>query len=207
MSVTLPKELVFATGNAGKVAEVQSYFEPLGIRVRSLKELGVDIEVVEDRDSFAGNAEKKAREIFEHLGVNGNPLAVLADDSGLCVDALGGDPGIYSARYAGVSGGSKDAANNAKLLKELAGAGSRAAHFACALALVLPEQTEAVHTYGRCEGTILEGAGRGAGGFGYDPIFVPAGENRTMAELSKAEKLAISHRGDALRKLIAKLSH
>ncbi len=144
----------------------------------------------ETGDTFEANALQKARFVHAHTG-----QLALADDSGLEVDALGGRPGVWSKRY---SAEGTDAANNAKLLGELAGRTDRAARFRCVLALVGPgiERTAA----GACEGAISLAA-RGAGGFGYDPLFVPSGSSRAMAEHAPSEKDAISHRGAAMAQL------
>ena len=184
-------KLLLATGNAGKVRELSRLLADLEIEVLGLKEVAPSLEVVEDRDSFLGNATKKAREWARATG-----LATLADDSGLEVDALGGAPGIHSARYAGPD--ATDAENNAKLLAALADVpdAERTARFRCALLLVDAEGEVLHHTDGRCEGRILR-APRGEGGFGYDPLFLPEGESRAMAELAPEEKNAISHRAHA----------
>lgn len=188
-------KLVFATRNAGKLRELAALVTPLGLEVVSVPLDDVD----EDRDSFAGNAEKKARAALTRSG-----LPALADDSGLEVDALGGAPGVHSARYSGHG----PAANNAKLVRELAGvpAAKRTARFRCVLALAdvrgrLGEQT--LTADGTCEGVILE-APRGSGGFGYDPLFLLA-NGQTMAELDHAAKNAISHRGRAMAAIEARL--
>ncbi len=189
------EELLLATGNAGKVRELRDMLTPLGVRVWTPAERGLHLEVREDADTFEGNALKKARAFAAASG-----LPSLADDSGLEVDALGGAPGVFSARYAGV--GATDEANRAKLLSALEGVPceERAARFRCALVLVDASGTPLFRTHGSCEGRILRRP-RGTGGFGYDPIFAPAGERRSMAELSGAEKNALSHRGVAVRGL------
>ncbi|MFI5289712.1 MAG: XTP/dITP diphosphatase [Polyangia bacterium] len=192
------KRLLFATRNGGKLRELAELVAPLGIAVVSIAELersGVAIpEVEEDAPSFAGNAEKKARSALAATG-----LAALADDSGLEVDALGGAPGVYSARYAGLD--HDDGANNAKLLAALVAVfdPDRTARFRCALALAVPGG-ELVTAEGSCEGRIARAA-RGAGGFGYDPLFLVGAGDRTMAELAPEEKNRISHRGQAMRAL------
>ncbi|MCW5807650.1 MAG: RdgB/HAM1 family non-canonical purine NTP pyrophosphatase [Deltaproteobacteria bacterium] len=197
------RPLVFATRNAGKLGELRNLLPEL--RVLSIDDaeahLGRAIpEVDEDRDTFAGNAAKKAREVSLATG-----LPALADDSGLEVDALGGAPGVYSARFAGQGG---TAANNAKLVAELAGipAARRTARFRAVLALADatgPLGDEIILADGTCEGAILDGP-RGTGGFGYDPLFLlPSG--RTMAELPEDEKNAVSHRGLAMRAIKPKL--
>ena len=190
-------QLLLATGNAGKVQELRALLHPLGVRVWTPAERGLALEVEEDADTFEGNARKKARAFAQASG-----LASLADDSGLQVDALDGAPGVFSARYAGPD--ATDEANRAKLLRALADVpdGQRSARFQCALVLVDPAGEVLHRARGVCEGTILRHP-RGDGGFGYDPIFVPRGEERSMAELSPAEKNALSHRGAAIRSLRA----
>jgi len=185
-------EIVLATGNRKKLEEIRRITADMGITVRTIKEFPDCPEVVEDADTFEGNALKKAREISAHTG-----LAALADDSGLEVDALGGAPGVYSARYAGEK--ATDAENVGKLLRELSRAeGERTARFHCVIALVLPDGAEEVFD-GKVEGRI-GGAGRGHNGFGYDPVFFPEGHERTFAEMDASEKDSMSHRGRALEK-------
>lgn len=199
-----------ATGNAGKLKELRRILEAQGHTVKSQRELGVTLEPDETGETFAQNALIKARAICEAAGV-----ATIADDSGLCVDALGGAPGVYSARYCGHHG--DDEANNDKLLRELRAVpeGQRAAAFESAVCLYLPGG-EYILCSGRCPGRILF-ARKGHNGFGYDPLFAPdhvgiAGggllpnaAGRSYAELSDDEKDAISHRGAALRALQKKL--
>jgi XTP/dITP diphosphohydrolase len=145
------------------------------------------------------NALKKAREIAEISGA-----AALADDSGICAHALDGAPGIYSARYAGEDGGhGDDEANNDLLLKNLEDKADRTAHYTCAMALCYPDGSE-VTAEGYMYGTVITER-RGDRGFGYDPLFVPVGESRTVAEMSDEEKNAISHRANALKNLLEKL--
>jgi XTP/dITP diphosphohydrolase len=183
--------LILATGNRHKLAEMNELLPDLDLR--PLPD-GVEMPP-EDGDSFAANALIKARAVRGQTGA-----AVLADDSGIEAEDLGGAPGIYSARYAGVGVG--DAVNLAKLLREVdAAAGGRRAAYVCALALIDAGGTEHVFE-GRCEGTLLR-EGRGEGGFGYDPAFVPddLDDGRTMSEIGAAEKNAISHRGRAARSL------
>lgn len=187
--------IVFATRNRGKLAELEALARPLGLRVVGAAAFPGIPEVEEDGDSFEQNALKKARVIAEETG-----LPTLADDSGLVVDALGGAPGIHSARFAGA--GATDAANNALLLQRLAGTPpvERGAHFECALAFVDPcaaEGTAEHVTRGRCDGQIL-GAPRGDGGFGYDPLFWVPELEATFAELDQASKNRLSHRARAL---------
>ncbi|GAU68007.1 dITP/XTP pyrophosphatase [Streptomyces sp. NBRC 110611] len=191
-----PRRLILATRNAGKLTELRAILDAAGLAVELV---GADAypdipDVKETGVTFAENALLKARALAE---ATGHPA--VADDSGLCVDVLGGAPGIFSARWAGSHG--NDRANLELLLAQLSDISDehRTAHFACAAALALPDGTERV-VEGRLEGT-LRRAPAGTGGFGYDPILQPAGESRTCAELSPEEKNAISHRGKAFRAL------
>ena len=196
--MTLGARLVLATHNAHKLGELR---EILDGRVPGLDPADIvgagDVGAPEPREdgvTFAENALIKARALAAHTG-----LPAVADDSGLCVDVLGGAPGIFSARWAGGHG--DDAANLRLLLDQLSDVAPehRAAHFACAAAFVTPDGFEQVEI-GEFHGTLTLEA-RGSGGFGYDPILVPDGDTRTSAELSPAEKNAISHRGKAFRAL------
>ena len=192
-------KLIIASNNAHKVGEIKQILGSRFEEILSLREAGVCHETIEDGDSFMANSLKKAREIVEITG-----CAALADDSGLCVDALGGAPGIYSARYAGVDSAElRDRANCDLLLKNLSGASDRSAHFTCAIALVYPDGRE-VMAEGYIHGEIIEEF-RGENGFGYDPLFLPEGYNRTVAELSESEKNSISHRANALAELLTKI--
>jgi XTP/dITP diphosphohydrolase len=196
------RPLVFATRNKGKLVELRQLLP--GIDVLSVDDAAARIgrpipDVVEDADSFIGNASKKAREVSRATG-----LPALADDSGLEVDALGGAPGVYSARYADLPGGEHggDAANNAKLLEALAGvpAAQRTARFRASLALADvtgPLGAEVITAHGVCEGVILD-ALRGTGGFGYDPLFFVTERGKTFAELEVAAKGELSHRARAM---------
>ncbi|RLB57392.1 MAG: non-canonical purine NTP pyrophosphatase, RdgB/HAM1 family [Deltaproteobacteria bacterium] len=196
--------LVLASTNQGKLREVRRLLGSLGFTVVSLAEAGLDprLELPETGDSFEHNALEKTRALQEMLGG-----WVLGDDSGLEVDALGGAPGVRSARYAGVElpGRERDLANVRLLLRELEGVEPerRTARFVCVVALVRPDG-QSLLARGTCEGRIIE-VPRGESGFGYDPVFLPRGRRRTMAELSMDEKNAISHRGRALRKLARRL--
>ncbi|WP_159622760.1 RdgB/HAM1 family non-canonical purine NTP pyrophosphatase [Ruania rhizosphaerae] len=188
--------LVLATHNQHKVAELKAILHAAGVPAEGVVgagEVGAR-EPVEDGVTFAENALIKARALVAHTGV-----AAVADDSGLAVDVLGGAPGIFSARWAGRHG--DDAANLDLLLAQLADvpAEHRAAGFVCAAALVAPDGTEHVEV-GELRGTLLTQR-RGTGGFGYDPILRPDGEDRSCAELTAEEKNAISHRGKAFRAL------
>jgi len=157
----------------------------------------VSVEVVEDGDSFAANAAKKARAFAA-----ANQLPALADDSGLCVDALGGAPGIYSSRYAGSDG--DDAANNVKLLQALLGVDNRSAHFACHIHLAFADGRASLVAEGSVQGTILTSAD-GVQGFGYDPLFFSPELGVVFANATAAQKASVSHRGQALRALAQQL--
>ena len=192
-------KLIIASNNAHKVGEIKQILGSRFEEIFSLREASVSHETVEDGDSFMANSLKKAREIAEITG-----CAALADDSGLCVDALGGAPGIYSARYAGVDSAElRDRANCDLLLENLSGASDRSAHFTCAIALVYPDGRE-VTAEGYIHGEIIDEF-RGDNGFGYDPLFLPKGYSRTVAELSESEKNSISHRANALAELLTKI--
>ncbi|HET6431194.1 RdgB/HAM1 family non-canonical purine NTP pyrophosphatase [Dyella sp.] len=191
--------IVLASGNRGKLAEFNHLLADSGLDVVAQGELGVE-DVEETGLTFVENALLKARHAARVTG-----LAALADDSGLCVDALGGAPGLYSARYAGTHG--DNAANNAKLLRELDGRpdAERRAFFICVLVLLRHADDPApLIAEGRWHGRVLD-APRGDGGFGYDPLFLPDGHTLGAAELDKALKNRISHRGQALAQLHARL--
>ncbi|ADU31388.1 XTP/dITP diphosphatase [Evansella cellulosilytica] len=183
--------LFVATKNEGKVKEFTAFFQERGIEVKSLLDLEEDIDVLEDGDTFEDNAIKKAETIGKKIG-----QIVISDDSGLEVDALDGRPGVYSARYAGQE--KNDAANNAKLLKELEGISdnNRTAQFVCVIAVYIPGQ-ETRTIRGTCKG-IIATAPRGNSGFGYDPVFYLPHLKKTMAELSREEKNKLSHRANAM---------
>ncbi|MEE4423244.1 RdgB/HAM1 family non-canonical purine NTP pyrophosphatase [Streptomyces bugieae] len=192
-----PRRLILATRNAGKIRELHAILDAAGLDVELV---GADAypevpDVKETGVTFAENALLKAHALAR---ATGHPA--VADDSGLCVDVLGGAPGILSARWSGKHG--DDQANLDLLLAQLADIAEehRAAHFACAAALALPDGTERV-VEGTLEGT-LRHTPSGTGGFGYDPILQPLGEDRTCAELTSDEKNAISHRGKAFRALV-----
>lgn len=191
--------LVLASGNAGKIREMNALLEPLGFRVRSQSEFDV-IPVEETGLSFLENALLKARHAAKVSG-----LAALADDSGICVDALNGAPGIHSARYSGAD--ATDASNNAKLLAALADvpAARRSARYHCVLVYCRHAEDPVPLV---CEASWAGHIGTqsvGAGGFGYDPLFIPAGGRQTAAQLDPGEKNRISHRGQAMQLLLARL--
>lgn len=190
--------VVLATRNAGKARELEILLRGIADTIETLEAHSGVVLPPEGEGSYAENALAKALAVSAALGA-----AAIGDDSGLEVDALGGAPGILSARYAGEGAG--DRANNALLLERLAGVAPerRTARFRCALALAGPGASEAC-VEGVCEGTIL-GAPRGEWGFGYDPLFLPRGESRTFAELPSEVKDAISHRGRAAAALMGAL--
>ncbi len=194
------KTVVIASNNAHKIDEIRAALDFEGWKFASLKEAGVASDPEENAETFEGNARIKAHAAHEVSG-----RAVLADDSGLEVDALQGEPGVRSARYAGVHG--DDAANNRKLLEKLAGIpdAERTARFVCALVFVDEDGTE-LTARGTVEGRIGYEE-KGTEGFGYDPLFLPDdfGGSRTFAEVSQSEKTAISHRGRALNDLKAQI--
>lgn len=209
-----PKTIVIATRNPGKLLEFQHALQTGDTIVTSLADYPDIPDIVEDGDTFVANARKKAKTMALALGI-----PVLADDSGLCVDALDGAPGVYSARYSGE--GATDKSNNDKLLDELKAAAAQVdaketdvwpadrsllskAHFVCVLSLYDPIEDEFIEAEGAVSGYIMDKP-LGEGGFGYDPLLWLPQLGRSIAELSKAEKQQISHRGEALRKLLVKL--
>jgi XTP/dITP diphosphohydrolase len=184
------KRVLLATRNRNKLREIREVFADVKVEFLTVDDLPELPDVIEDRDTFRGNAEKKALEAAAASG-----LRALADDSGLEVDALDGRPGVQSARYAGSHG--DDRANLEKVLAEMNGVEDRAARFRCAIALAEPTG-EVQSVEGVCEGSIARESA-GDGGFGYDPIFTPDGHARTFAQLEPESKHRISHRGNALR--------
>ncbi len=186
-------ELVVATSNPGKVREVKELLSHR-FNVDGILDREDLAPVPETGDTFRENADLKARGYFEQIG-----KPTIADDSGLCVEALDGAPGVRSARFAGTTADDED--NNRKLLRELEGVPEkkRDAYFECWIVLYISEQIQ-VMSAGRCEGRITEEP-RGSGGFGYDPLFLPDGHNRTFAEMEPQEKNQISHRSRALKRL------
>ncbi len=189
-------KIVLSTDNAHKLAEIRSILAPLGYEVLPKSEVGAGaLEVIEDAPDLDGNAVKKARALHALT-----KLAVLADDTGLFVDALGGEPGVHSARYASEH---DDAANREKLLRKLADTpgDKRTAYFETVLAYIDANGVETV-VRGRVDGTITRDE-RGSHGFGYDSLFLPRGEKKTFAEMNDDEKNALSHRRRALDALVA----
>lgn len=195
----LKPTILIATGNRGKFTEIAAELSGLGIDFLSLREFPAVPEPEETGETFQENAVQKARYYARHLH-----QLTLADDSGLEVDALGGRPGVYSARYAGTP--CNDRANNEKLVHELAGVpqAERTARFRCAMALVDPEGNVRAASEGVIEGLIIDEP-RGQNGFGYDPHFFVPELGKTTAELSREEKNAVSHRGKATRAMFRQL--
>lgn len=185
-------KLIIATKNQGKMREIRQLLSDLPFEVLSMEDAGVTLDVVEDADTFPGNAMKKAEQIMAITGE-----LTLADDSGLMVEALDGAPGVYSARYAGE--GATDGANNRKLLAAMEGQTNRAAKFVAAIALASPQGRREV-TIGELHGEIAHEM-RGEGGFGYDVLFELPSYGKTSAQLPPDEKNRISHRGKALAQM------
>ena len=189
-------EFIAATNNPGKMAEMRRILERMGHTVRSQREAGVTLEPEENGTTFAENARIKARAICEAAGT-----ATIADDSGLCVDALNGAPGVYSARYGGP--GLDDVGRYRLLLENMRGQLDRRCRFVSAICCCFPNG-DRVEARGECPGTLAY-APKGEDGFGYDPVFFVPALKKTFAELSPAEKNAISHRGNALTAFREKL--
>ena len=187
---------VLATHNPGKLKEMGAILARFGVEVVSPKDLGLTVDVEETGTTFAENAMLKAKAICAAA-----QLPAIADDSGLCVDALNGGPGVYSARYGGE--GLDDRGRYMLLLNNMRGQTTRAAHFACAIACAFPNG-DTLTAEGRCDGTIAF-APMGEGGFGYDPVFFVPEKAKTFGQLTAEEKSAISHRGRALESFAAKL--
>lgn len=185
--------LVLASGNSGKIREFQAMFAPLGLRIAGQKEYGV-ASCDEPWGTFVENCLAKARHAARETG-----LSALADDSGICVNALGGAPGVHSARFAGEGAG--DDANNRLLIERMRGIADRRAHYTCVLVAVRSaDDPEPLIAEGVWSGEIIE-TPRGEGGFGYDPHFLLSEMGRTAAELTSEEKNAVSHRGIALARM------
>ena len=188
-------KFVLASHNKGKLAEMQKILGELGVEVVLQSDLGLDLEPEENGATFTENARIKAKAVMEARG-----LPAIADDSGLCVDALNGAPGVYSARYGGLD---DDAARYRLLLQNMRGSMTRAAHFHTSVVCLFPDGTE-LTAEGECPGTIAY-APMGDGGFGYDPVFYVPSLRKTFAQMTPEEKNAISHRGNALRSFGAEL--
>lgn len=190
-------KIVLATNNSHKVGEFRAAFEQMGVEVEllTIKDTDFKGEIIEDADTFDGNALIKAKTLCESTG-----LVAIADDSGLAVDALNGEPGVYSARYAGV--GATDEQNNEKLLSLLRSMpdATRDAKFVCSICVCRPDG-EILYAHGESKGEIIDEY-RGDGRFGYDPIFYYPPMKKTFAEMTKEEKNSISHRGRAIKELL-----
>lgn len=191
-------KVIAATKNKGKIREMEEILSELGIEIVSQQDMGIDVDVEETGDAFEKNALIKARAVAM---ISDSP--VLADDSGICVDALGGAPGVYSARYAGDNATDEDKIN--KMLCEIGNSEDRSAKFVTAVAFIFPDGREITAT-GEVKGHITEKPA-GGGGFGYDPIFFSEELKKTFAEASDEEKNSVSHRGRALRNLYEKLKN
>lgn len=191
-------KIIFATGNEGKMREIREILKDLSMKILSMKEAGADLNIVEDGSTFLENAEIKARAVWEKTGG-----IVLADDSGLVIDCLNGEPGIYSARYMGED--TSYEIKNQNLLNRAAKArgDERSARFVCSIAAVLPDGN-VLHTEETMEGILADNPA-GEEGFGYDPIFYLPEFQKTAAELTMEEKNKISHRGKALDAMKCKL--
>ena len=192
----MSEKFVLATHNPHKLREMSGILSGLGVQVVSPAELGVTVDVEETGTTFAENAMLKARAVCAAAG-----LPAIADDSGLCVDALNGGPGVYSARYGGEE--LDDRGRYMLLLSSMRGQTTRAAHFACAICCVFPNG-DVLTAEGTCPGTIAF-APMGEGGFGYDPVFFVPEKAKTFAQLTAEEKAEISHRGKALAEFAEKL--
>jgi len=188
----LARPLVLATRNSGKIAEFKALVSGFPLDIKSLNDFGPIPEVTEDGKTFEDNAYKKARFTARVLG-----FPALADDSGLLVEALGGQPGVFSARYAGEGAG--DEANIRKLLEAMESVSERKAAFECVIAIAVPRGPALIYE-GRCEGEIARGQS-GKNGFGYDPVFFYPPMGKTFAEMSQEEKNQVSHRGKAMAEL------
>ena len=197
------KKIIFATGNQNKMREIREIMGNLPVEILSMKEAGIKADITEDGTTFEENASIKAKAVAELLPGQDRDTIVLADDSGLEIDALNGEPGIYSARYMGED--TSYHVKNAELIRRLEGVPSekRTARFVCAVAAVLPDRT-CLTVRGTIEGRIGYEE-RGSNGFGYDPIFMLPDRGCTTAELPPEEKNKISHRGKALRLMEEKL--
>jgi len=192
----MAEKFVLATHNPGKLAEMKAILSGLGVEVLSPAEAGVEVDVEETGATFAENAMLKAKTVCAAAG-----LPAIADDSGLCVDALNGGPGVYSARYGGEE--LDDRGRQMLLLQAMRGQTTRAAHFSCAVACAFPNG-DTLEAEGRCDGAVAF-APIGDGGFGFDPVFLVPEKGKTFGQLSAEEKSAISHRGRALASFAEKL--
>jgi XTP/dITP diphosphohydrolase len=199
----MSQAVVIATGNSGKVNEFCAILKGSAFSFFASKDLGFFEEVKENATTFKGNAELKAKAVYDYMVSKGKykDYWIIADDSGLEVEALDGRPGVFSARYAGEN--ATGAQRYTKLLNEMEGKTNRNARFVCCLCLIKPG--EALDFFeGECKGSILTKA-NGSGGFGYDPVFLPDGHSRSFGEMDEEEKNVLSHRGRAIKNMLAKL--
>jgi len=194
----MSKTLILASKNVGKVKEFKEILEPLGFDIVSMKDAGINIEIDETGTTFEENSRIKAEAVMKIAG-----LPVIADDSGICCDALGGGPGVYSARYGGE--GLTDQDRTQELLKSMRGAGSRKCQFVAVITCCMPDGTY-ITARGVCEGTVSY-APIGTDGFGYDPIFFVPEYKKTFAQMTAEEKNAVSHRGKALKEFYKKMEN
>lgn len=193
MPINIPQQCVLVTQNLGKAREFTTLFQSLGIQFLSLPEVGFNQDIHESGHTFAENSQIKATALIGYTN-----MPILADDSGLSVFALGGEPGVYSARYAGEQG--NDGANNLKLLQNLKEQSNRGAEFICDLCFI--DQNQSIHHFvGKCQGTIALQE-RGTQGFGYDSVFIPENSSKTFGEMELSEKLPYSHRTRAVEALL-----
>ncbi|MGL1903890.1 MAG: RdgB/HAM1 family non-canonical purine NTP pyrophosphatase [Fibrobacterales bacterium] len=192
----MKQTIVIATGNQGKLKEFYAILGSDNFEFKSLKDIGFTDEIIEDGDTFEANARIKAVAVQKFCN-----LPVMADDSGIEVDALDARPGIYTARFAGEH--ATDQQNNDKLLSELSGNTNRGAQFVCALCYLDGTGSETI-VRGEVKGSIVVSP-RGIHGFGYDPLFVPNEYDKTFAEMSMVEKKSLSHRGEAIKKIVPQL--
>lgn len=198
----MPQAVVIATGNAGKLSEFCAIIKDGAFSFFMSKDIGFAEEVEESAQTFKRNAEIKAKAVFEYTASKYKDYWVVADDSGLEVEALDGRPGIFSARYAGENASGKD--RYMKLLNEMEGKTNRNARFVCCLCLIRPGHAPEFFE-GVCRGSILPEP-RGSGGFGYDPVFLPEGCTQGFGEMSEEEKNTLSHRGRAVKKMLERLN-
>ena len=197
-SYASPQRVVIATSNAGKVKEFHAILKDSAFSFFVSKDLGFTEDIEESASSFEGNAELKAQALWRYISGKFSDYWVIADDSGLEVRALGGRPGVLSARYAGEN--ATNVERYTKLLRELEGEANRSARFVCCLCLIRPGK-EPEFFEGECKGAILTEP-RGTGGFGYDPVFLPEGESRSFGEISEEEKNSMSHRANAIKNML-----
>ena len=198
----MPQVVIIATGNSGKVNEFCAILKGSAFSIFASREIGFSEKIEESAQTFKGNAEIKAKAVYDYVfSKNNRDCWVIADDSGLEVEALGGRPGVFSARYAGENATGIE--RYTKLLKEMEGKTDRKARFVCSLCLIRPGRSPEFFE-GECRGNILTEP-RGNGGFGYDPVFLPEGYTKGFGEMDEDEKNTLSHRGRAIKNMLMKL--